>query len=101
MGTDLVAFRKPNVQLGKRNYTEMTKETKYIDSYRIQSEWRDSDVESWPKCLQHFWFHIYDYESAQNCIENIKKYYPNDEELLDFASWLGKMEKDIIYELSL
>lgn len=100
MGTDLYALRKTNVQLGKRTYTEMTRESKYIDSFQILKEWRDSDIETWPECLRNFWFTIYDYESAQICIKNIKKYYPEDQDLLDFVSWLEKMDNDIIYEVS-
>jgi hypothetical protein len=100
MGTDLYALRKPNVQLGKRTYTEMTRESIYIDSFQILKEWRDSDIETWPECLRNFWFTIYDYESAQTCIKNIKKYYPEDQDLLDFACWLEKMDKDIIYKVS-
>jgi hypothetical protein len=59
-----------------------------IDSYQIWTKWRDSDVNSWPKCLQHFWWKIHDYESAQTCATNIRKYYLYDTELFRFASWI-------------
>jgi len=26
----------------------------YIDSYQIWSNWTDSNINIWPKCLQHF-----------------------------------------------
>jgi hypothetical protein len=68
----------------------MSQESKYIDSFQILKEWRDSDVNTWPECLHNFWFKIYDYKSAQTYIKNIKKYYSEDQDLLDFASWLKK-----------
>jgi hypothetical protein len=98
MGTDLMAYRKPNVQHGIR---EDTIEKEYIDSYRIWENWRDSNINTWPKCLQNFWWKIHDYESAQTCATNIRKYYLYDTELCRFASWLESFDTDIIFELSI
>lgn len=105
MGTHLFALRKPIVLLEKRddedNDDEVLLKRECIDSYCIWSSWRNSDVNSWPKCLQYFWWHIYDYDSAQYCATNIRKYYPNDKELIHFASWLETFDRDIIFELSI
>jgi hypothetical protein len=102
MGTDLVALRKPKVQLNSREDEEDEyPQRECIDSYRIFSTWRNSDVNSWPKCLQNFWWKIYDYDSAQFYAKKIRKYYPNDIDLLRFASWLETFDKDIIFELSI
>jgi len=84
MGTDLFALRKSDREC--------------IDSYQIWSDWRDF---IWPECLQNFWWKIHDYNSAQICIANIRKYYPSDIELIRFADWLEKMDIDIIFELSI
>lgn len=102
MGTDLLALRKPKILLENRDESddELYPERECIDSYRIWAKWRNSDVNSWPKCLQHFWWHIYDYESAQYCAKKIRKYYPNDRELILFAVWLETFDTDIIFELS-
>ena len=98
MGTDLIAYRKPNVQIGTR---EDTTEKEYMDSYRIWESWRDSNVNTWPVCLQNFWWKIQDYDSAQVCATNIRKYYSYDTELCRFASWLECFDSDIIFELSI
>ena len=98
MGTDLVAYRKPNVQMGIRKDNP---EKEYIDSYQIWTSWRDSNVNTWPNCLQHFWWKIHDFDSAQVCATNIRKYYPYDKELCRFASWLESFDSDIIFELSI
>jgi hypothetical protein len=102
MGTDLMALRKPKVQLNMREDEEDEyPKRECIDSYQIWSSWRDSDVNSWPKCLQNFWWKIYDYDSAQFYAKKIRKYYPNDIDLLRFASWLETFDEDIIFELSI
>lgn len=98
MGMDLIAYRKPNIQYGMR---ETRIEPKYVDSYKIWNEWSDSNVYSWPDCLQNFWWKIYDYDSAHECARNIRKYYSFDKELINFACWLEKMGIDIIFELHL
>ena len=103
MGTDLVALRKPKVQLDRRDDSEDEgyPQRECVDSYRISSSWRNSDVNSWPKCLQQFWWKIYDYDSAQYYAKKIRKYYLNDINLLKFASWLETFDEDIIFELSI
>lgn len=103
MGTDLMALRKPKIILDKRDDEfddEVYPQRECIDSYRIWSTWRNSDVNSWPKCLQNFWWHIYDYESGQYYAKKIRQYYPNDKELILFASWLETFDSDVIFELS-
>jgi len=99
MGTDIVAYRKQKVQIGIRE--EDITEKEYIDSYQIWTSWRESNINTWPVCLQHFWWKIHDYDSAHECINNIRKYYPYDKELCRFASWLESFDKDIIFELSI
>ena len=89
MGVDLVAY----------HYCKEKEEKKYIDYYQIWSEWRDFD--HWPDCLQHFWWKIHDYDSAHECIQNIRTYYPRDTELILFVSWLEKMDTDILFEVSI
>lgn len=101
MGTDLFALRKPKVQLNRREDSDDEYPSReYIDSYQIWKSWRDSDINSWPKCLQYFWWKIYDYDSAQFYAKKIRKYYPNDIKLLRFASWLETFDEDIMFELS-
>lgn len=104
MGTDIVALRKQKVQFNIHE-DELDNEypfpqSEYIDSYQIWKKWRDSDINSWSNCLQNFWWKIYDYESAQIYIKKIRKYYPNDIDLLQFAFWLEKFDDDIIFEIS-
>jgi hypothetical protein len=104
MGMDLFALRKSKVLLEKRDDEDNNDEyleRECIDSYPIWSSWRNSDVNTWPKCLQNFWWHIYDYDSAQYCAKKIRKYYPNDKELIRFACWLETFDRDIIFELSI
>ena len=103
MGMDLFALRKPKVQLNRREDSDDDEylQRECIDSYQIFSTWRNSDVNSWPKCLQNFWWKIYDYDSAQFYAKKIRKYYPNDIDLLRFASWLETFDEDIIFELSI
>lgn len=102
MGIDLCALRKPIIQYGTRNDSD-TNEDNYIqiDSYQIWSDWRNSDVNSWPKPLQHFWWKIHDSDSAHYYAKTIRKYYPFDIELLRFANWLTKFDKDVIFQLSI
>ena len=101
MGTDLYAIKPYKIlQLGKRSRNKFNNENDVIDSFQIYSDWRDSEIDTWPIELQYFWFKIYDYESAKNIIINIKKYYPKDKDLLNFATWLEKFDKDIIFKLS-
>ena len=99
MGTEIVAYRKSKVQLKTREDAELQKE--YVDSYQIWKCWRDSDVNSWPNGLQHFWWKIYDFDSAQLYAKKMREYYPKDIELLRFASWLETFDEDIIFELSI
>jgi hypothetical protein len=87
MGTDLFALKK----------TDNT----VVDSYQIWKCWRDSDVNTWPKCLQYFWWHIHDHESAQECAKNIREWCPFDKELIRFAIWLEQFDHDIFFELSM
>ena len=104
MGTDLFALRKPKIILENRddeNEDEPYPERECIGSYQIWSSWRNSDVNNWPKCLQHFWWHIYDYDSGQYNAKKIRKYYPNDKELILFAAWLESFDTDVIFELSI
>ena len=104
MGTDLVAFRKTKVQIEKRddnNDDDVLVKREYIDSFCIWKIWRDSDVNSWPKCLQYFWWHIHDYDSAEYYTKKIREYYPNDKELIIFASWLETFDEEVIFELSI
>ena len=103
MGTDLFALRKPKVQLNMRDDSDDDEYTQSecIDSYHISYSWINSDVNSWPKCLQQFWWKIHDYDSAQFYAKKIRKYYPNDINLLRFASWLETFDEDIIFELSI
>ena len=100
MGTDLVAYRKPRVEIGTREENTDIK-MEYIDSYQIWKSWRDSNVNTWPNSLQNFWWKIHDYDSAHECVTNIRKYYPYDKELCRFASWLESFDSDIIFELSI
>ena len=95
MGFDLYAFQK-----GSDSDSNLDSK-KYIGSYQIWSEWSDSDIHSWPECLQYFWWHISDYESAQTCAKNIRTYYSEDDELLRFAIWLESFDNTILFELSI
>ena len=97
MGTDLIAVRKAKIQVGKRKEVA---EDEYIDSYQIWSNWRDSNINTWPEPLQNFWWKIHDYDSAQSCVKNIRNYYPYDKELIRFADWLEKFNTDITFEIS-
>jgi hypothetical protein len=99
MGTDLIAVRKPKLQVGKRD--DLKKDNEYIDSYQIWSSWRDSNINTWPEPLQNFWWKINDHDSAQSCAKNIRNYYPYDKELIRFAEWLEKFDTDIIFILSI
>jgi hypothetical protein len=103
MGTDLVALRKPKVQFNRRDDSEDEDypQRECVDMYQIFSSWRNADVNSWPKCLQNFWWKIYDYYSAQYYAKKIRKYYSNDINLIKFASWLETFDEDIIFELSI
>jgi len=88
MGFDLYAFRKDSDSDSK----------KYMGSYQIWSDWRDS---CWPECLQYFWWHISDYQSAHTCAKNIRTYYSEDHELLRFVIWLESFDNTILFELSI
>jgi len=101
MGTDLFALRKPKILLLNRDDIDENKERECIDSYQIWSNWRNADVNSWPKCLQYFWWHIYDYDSAQHYAKKIRQYYPKDKELILFACWLETFDTDVIFELGI
>lgn len=103
MGTDLIALRKSKIQLQKRDNhdNDVFIKREYIDSYQIWKCWRDSDLNSWPKCLHHFWWHISDYNSAQYYAKKIRKYYSDDINLIQFASWLETFDKETIFELSI
>ena len=108
MGTDIVALRKPKIQFNNIREDELDDEYPYpypqkecIDSHQIWKKWRDSDIDSWPNCLQNFWWKIHDYKSAQIYIKKIRKYYPNDIDLLQFTFWLEKFDEDIIFEISI
>ena len=103
MGTDLLALRKPKILLEKIDDSdnEVYPQRECIGSYQIWSFWRDTDVNSWPKCLQNFWWHIYEYDSAQHYAKKIREYYTKDTELILFASWLESFDTDIIFELSI
>ena len=99
---DIWALRKTKIQFNNRNdLGDEYLQKEYIDSYQIWSSWRDSDINSWPQCLQHFWWKIYDYDSAQLCAKKIKKYYPKDIDLLLFAYWLEAFDDNVIFELSI
>jgi len=101
MGIDIFALRKQKVQLNSiDNLHEKLQQKEYIDSHQIWSIWSDSDINLWPKCLQQFWWKIYDYDSAQFCAKKIRKYYSNDIDLLQFASWLETFDEDTIFEIS-
>jgi len=93
MGFDLYAFQKDS--------DSDSDSKKCMGSYQIWSDWRDSEIDSWPKCLQYFWWHISDYESAQICAKNIRTYYSEDRELLLFAIWLESFDNTIFFELSI
>jgi hypothetical protein len=95
MGTDLFAFRKSQVI---NIHDEVYIQRDYISSYPIWSNWTDYE---WPECLQYFWWHIYDYNSGLEYAKKIREYYPKDEELILFATWLEKFETNVIFELSI
>ena len=104
MGTDLIALRKSKLILEKRDNEDnddVLFQREYIDSHQIWKCWSDSDLNSWPKCLQHFWWHISDYNSAQYYAQKIRKYYSDDINLIRFASWLETFDEDTIFELSI
>jgi hypothetical protein len=103
MGMDLFALRKSKVSIKQMDDfdDEVHLQREFIDSYSIWSSWRNSDIDAWPKCLQNFWWHIYDYNSAQYYTKKIRKYYPNDKELIRFAYWLETFDRDVIFELSI
>jgi hypothetical protein len=74
MGTDLIAIRKSKILIEKRDdENDFFLQREYLDSYQIWKYWRDSDINSWPKCLQYFWWHIYDYDSAQYYAKKIRE----------------------------
>jgi len=101
MGTDLFALRKPIIQYGTRDDSDKNEDNYLqIDSYQIWSDWRNSDVNTWPDSLHYFWWKIHDYDSAQYYAKTIRKHYPFDIELIRFANWLTKFDTDIIFHLS-
>lgn len=95
MGTDLFAFRKSQI-VNTDNETIIQKD--YVSSYPIWSSWRHYE---WPECLQYFWWHIYNYNSGLEYAKKIREYYPYDEELIFFASWLEGFETNISFEISI
>ena len=90
---------KPIIQTGKRVELAI-QEPEFLGSFRILRSWRDSDPLTWPQVLRYFWLGVYDHESARRCARNIRKYYPEDGNLIKLADWLEKFDKVVVFELS-
>ena len=102
MGIDLYAYGgKKKIQLGKRLPAgEERDQREYLGSHQIWKDWRDSDEGTWPRELRFFWWGMKDYNDAQRVIRAIRKYYPEDVDLLSFAEWLEQFDEDVTFEVS-
>ena len=88
------------IEAEKTDKNAIKESYKYDTSYRILSDWRNSDNDSWPEELVMWYFHINTPSDAKQHAELFRKYYYNDTELLKFADWLEYWSQfDITFNL--
>jgi hypothetical protein len=80
---------KPEVQIGKRRPIK-EKKPEVIDKLKVYPDIYDSPDETWPDELQFWWYHLDNRKRCQEIINNLRKYYLEDEYLMSVADWIEK-----------
>jgi hypothetical protein len=80
------AIQKPSVQIGCRLKSEV--KPTILSQIPIPPYIYNSDMDTWPKELRNWW--NISYSDISNIIDNLRLYYPQDEELLAIADWFEK-----------
>lgn len=108
----VVIFKnKSKVKYINRNDTVLEKDETVTNTYHqyyrynicfhINSDWWDSEIETWPEDLRFWYYHINTPDDAKEHAELFRKYYRDDINLLRLADWLDYWSGyDIHFDLS-